>query len=110
MGSRLILALAVMGAAALAAASTAGATAPLRLLHDSFSTAYRSPSGAVPAGSTVTLRLRATGGPVRGVTLHVEGGDPSGGGNVLQNLPMRRRGTLWTIGYRTPARPVILKY
>jgi len=110
MGSRLILALVAAGAAVLAAAPTAGAAAPLRLFHDTFSTAYRSPSGAVAAGSRVTLRLRVTGGSVRGVTLHVEGGDPIGGGNVLQNLAMRRRGALWSIAYRTPARPVILKY
>jgi glycosidase len=90
--------------------SAPNANAALRLFHDSFSTAYRSPSGAVPAGSRVTLRLRATGAVVRAVTLHVEGGDPSGGGGVLQNVTLRKRGAVWSVAYRTPARPVILKY
>jgi cyclomaltodextrinase len=109
MASRAIVALAVAAAVAPVTATVAAA-APLRLFHDSFSTAYRSPAGAVPAGSRVTLRLRATGQRVRAVTLRVEGGDPSGGGSVLQNVPMRRRGALWSVSYRTPARPVILKY
>ena len=107
MGSRLRLTLMCMAAALVAAPRAAAA---VRLFHDSFSTAYRTPSGAVPAGSTVTLRLRATGGPVRSVALHVEGGDPIGSSGVLQNVPMRKRGAFWSVSYRTPSRPVILKY
>ena len=56
------------------------------------------------------LRLRVTGARARSVMLHVEGGDPLGGGGVLQNVPMRRHGALWSVAYLTPARPVILKY
>src|SRR5919204_6832083 len=109
LGSRRASAVAVAAAAAVTAAPAA-ATAPLRLFHDSFSTTYRSPPGAVPDGSTVTLRLRVTGARPRSVTLHVEGGDPIGGGVILQNVPMGRRGAVWSVAYRTPARPVILKY
>jgi hypothetical protein len=56
MGSRvLILALAGL------LLSPAGAEAAPKLLHDTFSTAYRAPFGAVPAGTKVTLCLRVSG-------------------------------------------------
>jgi glycosidase len=89
--------------------ATASTTA-IRLFHNSFDPAYRNPGGAVPAGSRVTLKLRVTGARARNVTLHVEGGDPAGGGNVAANVRMRRRGAFWSVAYRTPSRPVILKY
>ena len=44
----------MVGVCALALAGTAKAA----LVHDSFSPTYRSPTGAVPTGSTVRLRLR----------------------------------------------------
>ncbi len=109
MGSRLGFALATLAAAALSAAPSAGA-ARTRLFHDSFSTTYRTPSGAVTTGSVVTLRLRVTGAAARSVTLHVEGGDPGGAPTVRRDIRMRRSGAFWTVGYRTPAQPSILKY
>jgi glycosidase len=101
-----LLAFAVLVVPARATASTDA----LRLFHNSFSPAYRSPGGAVPAGSRITLRLRVTGMRARNVMLHVEGGDPAGGGNVTANVATRRRGAIWSVAYRTPSRPVILKY
>jgi glycosidase len=109
MGSTVRLALLALLLLATPVRATASSDA-IRLFHNSFDRAYRSPGGAVPAGSRVTLRLRVTGARVRTVALHVEGGDPAGGGNVTANVGMRRRGAIWSVAYRTPARPVILKY
>jgi glycosidase len=111
MGLRRVLApLAALALAAPGLVGAADAGAAIRLVHDSFSTAYRSPFGAVPAGSSVTLRLRASGAAVRSVTLHVEGGDPNATASVRRDVRMRRRGRVWSTAYRTPARPAILKY
>src|SRR5919108_1109157 len=87
--------------AALTVAATAGAQ--LRVLHDAFSAAYRSPGGAAPTGSRVSLRLRVTGAKPTSVTLRVEAGRVS-------NLRMTRRGSRWSATYRTPARPAIVSY
>ena len=99
MGSRTIGALVVAAAGALAAASSATA-APVRLFHDSFSTAYRSPGGAVPAGSKVTLRLRVTGARPTSVALRLE----------KRFVSMRRRGTTWGATVATPRTPSIVHY
>jgi glycosidase len=102
MGSRAPLAVAALALAALAFAPSAGAQ--VRLLHDSFSTAYRSPGGAVATGTRVTLRLRVTGGKPKGVTLRVEAA------GRVSNLKLRRRGSIWSVAYRTPSRPAIVSY
>ena len=109
MVKRLSFAVAALIAAFVPAAPTAGA-ARLRLFHDSFDRTYRSPFGAVPAGSTVTLRLRVTGGRAKSVTLVVTGGDPQANLNVSGRVRMRQRGTFWTARLRTPSKPAILSY
>jgi glycosidase len=111
MGSvRVAIVVASLAALLAAPLSADGSHTAVRLFHNTFDTTYRNPGGAVPAGSTVTLRLRVTGAKVRSAALHVEGGDPIGGAIVFRNVAMRKRGALWTVAYRTPSRPVILKY
>ena len=68
MGSRGRLILVGLALAAIAPGPAAAAPRKLRLLHDTFSSAYRNPSGAVRTGSTVTLRLRVTGGKPKGIS------------------------------------------
>src|SRR5438552_2782247 len=103
MGSRGRLILVGLALAAIAPGPAAAAPRKLRLLHDTFSTAYRNPSGAVRTGSTVTLRLRVTGGKPKGITLVVSG-------SASKRLKMRRHGALWSAALRTPATPGILSY
>jgi len=94
--------------ASLAFAPSGGAA--LRLAHDSFSTAYRSPTGAVAAGTRVTLRLRVTGARPTSVTLRVEASNPVTETSTLSSVRMTRRGAIWGVTYRTPARPSIVSY
>jgi glycosidase len=94
-GSRLLVALAI----ALAAPASAQASG-VKLFHDTFDTAYRSPFGAVPAGSKVALRLRVTGGKPRSVTVHVG----------KRFVTMRKRGSLWAATVPTPVTPSIVGY
>jgi glycosidase len=96
----------VVGVCALALAPVANAT----LLHDSFSPAYRSPGGAVPTGTSVRLRLRATGERVKAVALRVEVGDAATDTSTLRLLKLKRSGSFWTINYRTPAKPSLVTY
>jgi glycosidase len=97
MGSRLVLAL--VAALFLALPAPAAAAAPT-LFHDSFDARYRTPFGAVPAGSKVTLRLRVTGAKPQSVALHLE----------KRFLTMRRRGTSWSATVATPRAPSIVHY
>jgi hypothetical protein len=76
MESRAPLALAAVGLAALALVPAASARG-LQLFHDSFSATYRSPGGADPTGTNVTLRLRVTGGKTKSVTLRLVAGNPA---------------------------------
>jgi cyclomaltodextrinase / maltogenic alpha-amylase / neopullulanase len=94
MGSKVVAAIAV------ALVFAAPANAAVRLFHDTFSAQYRSPFGAVPAGSKVTLRLRVTGAKPTSVALHV--------GKAFH--AMRRRGTMWTSVLTTPSTPQIVNY
>jgi glycosidase len=96
----------VVGVSVLALAGTARGA----LLHDSFSPTYRSPSGAVPTGSNVRLRLRVTGERVKAVTLRVEVGDPVAETAMLRTLKLRRSGAFWGLTYRTPAKPSLVSY
>jgi glycosidase len=108
MGLRGSLAVAAAALAALAFAPAGGAA--VRLVHDSFSTAYRSPGGAVPTGTAVTLRLRVTGTKPSGVTLRVEASDPVTETSTVSTLKLRRRGSVWSVAYRTPAKPSLVSY
>ena len=94
MGSRAVL------VAAVALVTAAPANAAIRLFHDTFNAQYRSPFGAVPAGSKVTLRLRVTGAKPTSVTVHV--------GRVFH--PMHRSGRLWSYAFTTPSTPSIVNY
>jgi glycosidase len=98
MGSRagLVLVALVAGLLAAGPADAAG----LKLFHDSFSTAYRSPFGAVRAGSKVTLRLRVTGTKPSSATLHFG----------KRYVAMHRRGAIWSATAATPSTPGILTY
>ena len=91
-------------------ATALAGTAEGAFLHDSFSTTYRSPAGAVPTGTNVRLRLRATGERVRAVGLRVEVADPVTETATLRTLRMRRAGAFWTVSYRAPARPSLVAY
>lgn len=95
MGSRLALLLALF----LAAAAPAHAATP-KLFHDSFDTRYRTPFGAVPAGSKVTLRLRVTGAKPTSVAVKVE----------KRFVTMRRTGTMWSAAVAMPRTPSIVHY
>jgi len=96
----------VVGVCALALAPGANAA----LFHDSFSAAYRSPGGAVPAGTAVRLRLRVTGERVRGVQLRAEVGDPVTETSTVRLLKLKRAGSFWSVAYRTPTTPAIVSY
>jgi glycosidase len=94
-GSRIVLALAIFFAAS-APAHAAG----VKLFHDTFDAKYRSPFGAVPTGSKVTLRLRVTGGRPLSVAVHFG----------PRFVPMRRAGGLWTARVTTPSAPAVVNY
>ncbi|MFL6010175.1 MAG: glycoside hydrolase family 13 protein [Gaiellaceae bacterium] len=97
---------------ALAVCALALSAAPAKgaLLHDTFNPAYRSPTGAVPTGTNVRLRLRVTGERVKAVALRIEVGDPATDTATLRTIPMRRARTFWSTTYRTPAKPSIVNY
>jgi len=95
---------------ACAAAFAPAAGAKLTLLHDTFSTVYRSPGGAVATGSTVRLRLRVTGARPKSVVLRVEAGDPVTDTSTLRLIRLKRTGAFWSVAYRTPAQPSIVSY
>jgi cyclomaltodextrinase / maltogenic alpha-amylase / neopullulanase len=94
MGSKVVVSIVV------ALITATPANAAVRLFHDTFNAQYRSPFGAVPAGSKVTLRLRVTGAMPSSVSLHV--------GKTFH--AMRRNGTLWTSVLSTPATPQVVNY
>jgi glycosidase len=108
MGSRTALVVAAAALAALAFAPVAAGK--IVLLHDTFGGVYRSPGGAVAAGTPVRLRLSVGGAIASRVLLRVEVADPVAGTSRLSNLRMRRLGALWTVTYRTPTKPAIVSY
>jgi glycosidase len=108
MGSR--RALVVATAALVALGFAPGAAGKITLLHDTFAAVYRSPGGAVPAGTPVTLRLSVRGAKATRVLVRVEAADPVAGTSKLSNLRMRRLGALWTVTYRTPTKPAMVSY
>jgi glycosidase len=108
MGSRSALVVATAALAVLAFAPMAAGKIVLR--HDTFGGVYRSPGGAVAAGTPVRLRLSVSGALATRVLLRVEMADPVTGTSRLSNLRMRRLGALWTVTYRTPTKPAIVSY
>jgi len=93
------------------------------LYHDSRSDLYRSPGGAVPAGTRVTLRLRAGAGDLTGATVRVwdtsvPAFGTSPGAQVL--IPMTLAATdrtggehgydYWEATLATPAQPSLYYY
>ncbi|HEV2860943.1 MAG TPA: alpha-amylase family glycosyl hydrolase [Pyrinomonadaceae bacterium] len=90
------------------------------LRHDTFDPYYRSPFGAVPAGSPVTLRFRTAHFDVTGVDVRVYTFDPATGATAgpvdhpMSFLENRTEGgteyDIWTRTITTPASPAILYY
>ena len=93
-----------------------GTIAEADLHHDSRSDLYRSPGGAVPAGTQVTLRLRAAAGDLTDATVRVW--DHDAGVQVL--VPMKVVATdrtggdhgydWWEATLATPAQPNLYSY
>jgi hypothetical protein len=90
------------------------------LYHNTFDPYYRSAEGAVPAGSSVTLRLRTAHFGASAVTLRTYLFDTGSGttkgpnDSAMSFLENRtENGTLydeWTITYTTPSTPTIVYY
>jgi len=90
----------VLLALALFLATAAPAHGAIKLLHNSFDTAYRAPFGAVAAGTRVTLKLRVTGAKPKSVALHLG----------KRFVAMRKRGALYAATVATPASPGAVPY
>jgi glycosidase len=86
------------------------------LYHNTFDPYYRSAEGAVPAGSSVTLRLRTAHFGASAVTLRTYLFDTGSGVTTgPKDFPMsfleNRAGyDEWTITYSTPAKPTVVYY
>ena len=90
------------------------------LRHDTFDSYYRSPFGAVPAGTSVTLRFRTAHFDVTGVHVRVYTFDPATGQTAgpvdhpmtfLENrIEAGTEYDIWTHTLATPAAPAILYY
>jgi glycosidase len=79
------------------------ADARVTLLHDSFSTAYRLPTGAVATGTRVTLRLSVAGARPQNVAVRIET-------TRVSTLRMSKIGALWRATFRVPASPTVVNY
>ncbi|HEX7177674.1 MAG TPA: alpha-amylase family glycosyl hydrolase [Pyrinomonadaceae bacterium] len=90
------------------------------LRHDTFDPYYRSPFGAVPAGSNVTLRFRTAHMDVSGVAVRVYTFDPATGATAgpadhpMTFLENRVEGgttyDIWALTLTTPVSPAVLYY
>src|SRR5947209_15516820 len=92
------------------------------LRHDTFDSFYRTPFGAVAAGTSVHLRFRTAQADVQSVTLFYYQFDPATGANTPNspvNVPMTAAGTrfengvtydIWELNLTTPSVPAILYY
>ncbi|HYX41004.1 MAG TPA: alpha amylase N-terminal ig-like domain-containing protein, partial [Pyrinomonadaceae bacterium] len=92
------------------------------LRHDTFDSFYRTPFGAVTAGTSVHLRFRTAQADVQSVTLFYYQFDPATGANTPNSpvsLPMTQTGTrfengvtydIWELNLTTPSVPAILYY
>ncbi len=93
-----------------------GTISEANLYHDSRSDLYRSPGGAVPAGTAVTLRIRAGAGDLTDATVRVW--DENAAVQVL--IPMKVVATdrtggehgydYWEATLATPAQPDLYRY
>jgi glycosidase len=92
----------------------------LGLRHDTFDSYYRSPFGAVPAGTNVTLRFRTDHFDVDGVSVRVYNYNPATDTTVgpidhpMTFLENRVENSvlydIWTVTLTTPASPAIFYY
>ena len=89
------------------------------ILHDSFSPSYRTPFGAVPAGTAVTLTIRVKASDYSTATLRVyysrHIGLPAGINAGPNDLPMTNAGSqngydYWQLRYSTPLTQVLAYY
>jgi len=86
------------------------------LAHDSRSDLYRTPFGAVPAGTEVTLRIRATAGDLTEATVRVWDELEGISGLVPMEVVASDRTAgehgvdYWQATLRTHARPTVLRY
>lgn len=83
------------------------------LVHDTYSTAYRSPGGAVPVGTPVTLKLAASAGYASAVDLVVYQYVASTDSTLpAATYPMTWDAAAgrWTVTYATPSVPSIAYY
>ena len=107
-----ILVILITAALPVPVARVALADDDLGLRHDSHDSLYRTPSGAVPLESTVTLRLRALTGAVDAVTLRLY----DVGAGAEQMLPMTVANTtpdgydFWEVNVDTGRNPTIYQY
>lgn len=88
-------------------ASTAISINLKALLHNSWDSAYRSPFGAVPAGTPVVLRLRTAHTGASSVVLYLHASDRFGKAGATSHLMMKRapgrKYDLWTTTVTPPA-------
>lgn len=90
------------------------------LRHDTFDSYYRSPFGAVPAGTNVTLRFRTAHMDVDGVSVRVYAVNPATGATTgptdypMSFLENRTENStlydVWSYTLATPATPAVLYY
>ena len=85
------------------------------LLHDTFNTDYRSPFGARPAGSSVTLRMRTEHLNINAVTLRVYQLNPDHESSTPYNLNVPYVSNdgqydYWQVSPALPTTPTILYY
>ena len=79
------------------------AEARVTLFHDSFNTTYRLPTGAVPTGTRVTLRLSVAGARPQSVAARLET-------TRVSTVRMSKIGALWRATFRVPAAPTVVSY
>lgn len=83
------------------------------LVHNTFDTAYRAPGGAVPAGSSVVLKLAAKPGYASAADLVVYQYNAATNSTLpVATYPMTwdAAGGMWTRTYTTPGQPSIAYY
>ena len=73
------------------------------MVHDSRDLRYRSPAGALPLGSEVTLRVTAPGAERCDLLLREDGGE-------VLHIPMTAEDSLFTVRIRAPGTPTLLWY
>jgi cyclomaltodextrinase / maltogenic alpha-amylase / neopullulanase len=95
--------------AGLVRASTPASTPNLRLYHDGWSTAYRSPFGAVATGSKLVLRLR-TAPSVSKTWLYLV---PPAGSSTRESMSRKSKtaaGAVWSVTVTASSKPGVWGY